>query len=109
MPAEIRRRQERDKEMALKRLEKTVSKQSAVLERERRLKDSESKRVRWEGPSKLLDPTTAHVRRKVSGEELDNAEYQRQHGSAHSKRIAGAGYDLKFTGRAIPTWRKGLF
>jgi hypothetical protein len=80
-----------------------------MLERERRLRESESNRLKWEGPSKLLDSTTAYVRRKVTGEELDNAEYQRLHGSAHSKKIAGAGYDLRFSGRAIPTWRKGLY
>ncbi len=76
--------------------------------RETKLKQTESTRVQWEGPSKLLNLTKAAQSNRLTSEELDCAEHRRLSGSAHSARVASGGYDLKFSGRAIPVWRKGV-
>jgi hypothetical protein len=58
--------------------------------------------------SKLLSATKASVAQAVHPEELDMAERRRASGIAHQSFVAKGGYDLKFSGRAIPVWRKAL-
>jgi hypothetical protein len=103
----MRRRQSRDLETAKERLKKTSSKQQSLNARETRLKQTENLRMKWEGPSKLLDSTRAAEAQRVTPEELDDREHRRIHGSAHSSRVASGGYDLKYAGRAVPSWTKG--
>ena len=105
--ATLRRRQARDLGVAKERLQKTSSKQQASNARETRLKETEKMKQAWEGPSKLLDSTKAAIAQRVTTEELDDREHRRLHGSAHSSRIASGGYDLKYSGRAIPSWTRG--
>ncbi len=104
----MRRRQSKDLEVAKERLKKTITKQSTLNARELRLKQTENLKLQWQGPSKLLASTKAAEAHKLTPEELDNAEYRRIHGSAHSSRVASGGYDLKFSGRAIPAWCRGI-
>jgi hypothetical protein len=106
--AEFRRRQARDLEVAKERQKKVAQKQGSINAREESLKKTEHLKMEWEGPSKLLAMTKAAEAYKISNEELDGAEQRRLRGSAHSSRVASGGYDLRFVGRAIPAWRKGL-
>ena len=57
-------------------------------------------------PLRLLAPTKASNSQALSGEYLDQAERKRATVSAHSSNIAMSGRDLKFSGRAVPAWRK---
>ena len=107
-PGEFERRKERDLHLAKERLQKTNTKQNMLNAREVRLKQTENQRVQWEGPSKLLNLTKAAQLNRLTSEELDCAEHKRLSGSAHNSRVASGGYDLKFSGRAVPVWRKGI-
>lgn len=103
----MRRRQSRDLETAKERLERKSAKHQSLNARETRLRETEKLRLQWEGPSKLHQSTKAVNAQKITPEELDSREYQRKHGGAHSARVASGGYDLKYSGRAIPAWTKG--
>ena len=104
----LRSRQARDFETAKERLNKTAAKQESLMAREFILKKTESMHQQWEGPSKLLSSTKAAAAQRVTPEELDDRENRRLHGSAHSSRVASGGYDLKYSGRAKPSWTKGV-
>lgn len=56
--------------------------------------------------SKLHAATRASNSHRMTSEELDAAEIQRQKKSAHERKVAYGGYDLKFVGRAIPAWTR---
>jgi hypothetical protein len=44
----------------------------------------------------------------LSDEYLDECEENRANAGAHSRSVHIGGYDLKFVGRAVPSWRRGL-
>jgi len=58
--------------------------------------------------SKLHEPTKVYLANRLTAEDLDAREQQRNSGGAHDGKIASGGYDLKFTGRAIPAWTRGV-
>ncbi len=51
--------------------------------------------------------TKAHAAGRLTADDLDAMERQRSTGGAHDTKIASGGYDLKFSGRAIPLWTRG--
>lgn len=57
-------------------------------------------------PDRLLQGTKASRAWELSDVALEERQMQREQQGAHSRPIAGAGYDLKFTGRATPAWMK---
>lgn len=58
--------------------------------------------------SKLHEPTKVYLANRLTAADLDAREHQRNSGGAHEGRVASGGYDLKFTGRAIPAWTRGV-
>lgn len=56
--------------------------------------------------SKLMTSTKASDAQKITADELDMASRRRITTSAHDSRVPKGGYDLKYSGRAIPLWRK---
>ena len=57
--------------------------------------------------SKLHEPTKVSLASRLTAEDLEARERQRSRGSAHNARVVSGGYDLKFSGRAIPAWTRG--
>jgi hypothetical protein len=47
-------------------------------------------------------------KRAMSQAELDDLEERRSGRKAHSAPVAMGAYDLKFGGRAVPSWRSGV-
>eukprot|EP01031_Cornospumella_fuschlensis_P029120 gene29120-35146_t len=109
-PAELRRRQEQDLELARQRKEKLDEIAMKTNERERRVTEllREVKPVAGaeRDPSRVLSGTKAYEAGKVYVEDLDEAEHKRATRGAHSATIAMSGRDLQFTGRAKPTWMR---
>ena len=56
--------------------------------------------------SKVMEATKASKSHRLSQDELDASERRRSSGGAHERRVAYGGYDLKYSGRATPAWRK---
>ena len=86
-----------------------MSKELADDARELRFKSMEVKLLERQRsmpvtPSKLLAPTKASEGHRLTVEELDEMEHRRVAGPAHTARVAGGGYDLKFCGKAVPAW-----
>lgn len=108
LKAEIRRRQARDIESTRQKIEqKEAYKRQTrprimIIDEIVAVTDFNAKR----DPSRLLAPTKASNSNALSGEHLDEAERRRATQGAHSSNVALSGRDLKFSGRAIPAWRK---
>lgn len=80
---------------------------SARADRMKELAKDASLSVVGEGvESKLLQPTKASLSNRLTAEELDHAERKRSTRGAHDSKVAFGGYDLKFSGRAIPAWTR---
>ena len=47
-------------------------------------------------------------KRAMTQSELDDIEQTREGRKAHAAPVAMGAYDLKFGGRAVPSWRKGV-
>ena len=104
----MRRRQARDKESTRQRIEqketykRNTRPRSAIISEIIVDTDFNAKR----DTNRLLAPTKASYSNALSGEHLDEAEIRRATQCAHSSNVAMSGRDLKFSGRAIPAWRK---
>eukprot|EP01041_Mallomonas_annulata_P001081 gene1083-2111_t len=112
-PGEIRRRAARDLEIAKQKLEQREAREREDNERELKFKETLQRQQRRSGsahrdPSRLLAPTNASRAQQLSHEELDMREQRRASGGAHSANVALGGYDLKYCGRAIPSWCQAL-
>ena len=108
--AEIRRRQARDIEDTKQRIEqkelyKKQSRPRSVIISEI-IAGTDFTANAKRDPLRLLAPTKASNSQALSGEHLDEAERKRSTQAAHSSNIAMSGRDLKFSGRAIPAWRR---
>ena len=107
---EMRRRQSLSIEQAKIRREKIVASQSELKWREERqmklAKEAELKIVGSDVESKLMKPTKASISYRLSPDELDSNDRRRKGSGAHERQVAYGGYDLKFSGRAVPAWRK---
>ncbi|KAJ1461406.1 hypothetical protein M885DRAFT_507385 [Pelagophyceae sp. CCMP2097] len=58
--------------------------------------------------SRVLRPTSSSRYREFSVDDVDEADGARANESAHSRPIAGGGYDLRHGIRATPAWRGNL-
>lgn len=106
-----RRKVSEDLDWARKRKELCDAGARAAADREERFQEAQrflqaagKAPVVSRDPSRLFAPTAASRGQKLSTEELDYREHQRATGGAHSAAVACGGYDLKFIGRAIPSW-----
>ena len=55
-------------------------------------------------PARLYRLTVASENCRLSDEYLDDADHRRKTCAAHATNIPLRGYDLKFTGKAQPSW-----
>ena len=111
-PEELKRFRDRDLEFQQKRKEKITDHQKLASARETRILESRVRHTDIVGrdPSRLLQATAASAANKLSDDALDDANHRRLTCPAHSTNIAMGGYDLKFSGRAQPSWTsKGAF
>jgi hypothetical protein len=110
VPDLIRRRRHQDLEKAKEKRQKAQEARdglTARYERQQELGKMASLSVVGEHvESKLHSATKASVSQRMTAEELDAAEIRRQSKGAHERRVASSGYDLKFSGRAIPAWTR---
>lgn len=107
--AELKRRQERNMELAKQRKEKFVVQAQKKNERDRRLSDllnNAPEPMVERDPARLLNSTKASEAARVYSEDLDAADRRRSTGSAHSSAVAMSGRDLQFAGRAKPVWMR---
>ena len=86
-------------------------KEKQIIGRELKLQDAIQKHQEIilntpRNPSRLFTPTTASRANQLTTEQLDQMEYNRMHGGAHSARIPLGGYDMKYAGKAIPEWSR---
>jgi hypothetical protein len=106
---ELKRRQERDLELARQRKEKFTMQAAKKTERNRRVSDlmqHTAEPAVERDPNRLLVPTKASQAAKVYGEDLDAAEHRRATIGAHGQAIAMSGRDLAFSGRSKPAWMR---
>jgi hypothetical protein len=110
--AEMRRRQSQNIQQAREKREKILHMQSELKRREEKqlqlAKEAESKVVGNNVESKVMEPTKASESHRLRQDELDANERRRNSRGAHERSVAYGGYDLKFSGRAVPAWRKGI-
>eukprot|EP01038_Epipyxis_sp_PR26KG_P006029 gene6029-8301_t len=109
-PEIIKKRNEKDLEFAKTKYHK-VEQALKKNDRESRLKqlaeglDPADEKIK-NNPDRLYSSTKAYEAGKLTAIDLDYAEKRRSSASSHSSTVAMTGRDLKFTGRAIPTWCK---
>jgi hypothetical protein len=106
----IRRRRHQDLERAKEKRQKAQEARESLtarFERQQELGKMASLSVVGEHvESKLHSSTKASISQRMTAEELDAAEIRRQSKGAHDRKVAYGGYDLKFSGRAIPAWTR---
>lgn len=103
---ELRRRQERDLELAKQRKARNLQQQASAADKDRRLADL-AKGLQPDverDAGRLLTATKASEHAKVHAEDLLTAEERRHSAGAHSAAMAMSGRDLLFSGRAKPAW-----
>eukprot|EP01039_Chlorochromonas_danica_P006426 gene6426-7085_t len=108
-PTELKRRQERNMELAKQRKEKFVVQAQKKNERDRRLSDllnNAPEPVVERDPARLLNATKASEAQRVYSEDLDAADRRRSTGGAHSSVVPMSGRDLQFAGRTKPVWMR---
>ena len=110
--ASLRRKQKEEIEKAKARRNKINRQRAASTGRLQRQKDLAETAVDPElksrVKSKLHEPTKVYMSNRLTAEDLEMRERKRQSGGAHDAKIVCGGYDLKFTGRAIPSWTRGV-
>ena len=108
----LRRKQEQEIDKAKTRRNKLNTARAAStgrLQRQKHLAETTADpTLRARVKSKLHEPTKVYLANRVTAEELDARERQRSSGGAHDARVVSRGYDLKFSGRAIPAWTRGV-
>ena len=92
--------------MALARLEKVQVKKVCETKRENLLMTESKLKIAERDPSRLLRETKAVELAKVNIDDLDAADMRRAVAGAHAQKIPLGGYDLKFAGRAKPSWSR---
>jgi hypothetical protein len=105
----MRRRQEKDLEVARTRSEKVEAANSKKTSREKAIMEAAvpvTGAVAERDPDRLLSGTKASERNKLSYEALDAAERRRSSVGAHGANIALNARDLQYAGRATPQWIK---
>lgn len=105
----LKMRQARDLEIAKEKLSKKDAMVQKMNEREQKQKEMHVSVLDKEvtrDPNRLLSGTKASEANKLSYDDLDDAERKRTEAGAHGAKVAMNGRDLKFSGRAIPEWRK---
>lgn len=108
-PAILLARQQRNLEAAKQAREKIIERKSSKLVREERqraagMKVQNDLSLKLKDPTRLHRLTTASENSRLSDEYLDHASHRRESCTAHAANIPLQGYDLKFSGRAQPSW-----
>lgn len=110
--ADLRRRQALSIQQAREKRELIVHKKSEVKRREEKqlklAKEAELKVVGSNVESKIMEPTKASESHRLRPDVLDSNEIKRKTEGAHERSVAYGGYDLKYSGRAVPAWRMGI-
>eukprot|EP00599_Poterioochromonas_sp_BG-1_P006502 CAMPEP_0173149936 /NCGR_PEP_ID=MMETSP1105-20130129/10638_1 /TAXON_ID=2985 /ORGANISM="Ochromonas sp., Strain BG-1" /LENGTH=578 /DNA_ID=CAMNT_0014064929 /DNA_START=42 /DNA_END=1778 /DNA_ORIENTATION=- len=102
----LRKRAERDLEVAKERKQRADMQALKKKERERRLSEIPGSKFNVE--SKLHSATKASEAGRIREEDLDAAEHRRHSTGAHGSAVAMNARDLQFTGRAQPLWMKPM-
>ena len=102
-------RQQRNLEAAKQARERMIERKSSKLVREERqraagMKVQSDLSLKLKDPTRLHRLTTASENSRLSDEYLDHASHRRESCTAHAANIPLQGYDLKFSGRAQPSW-----
>eukprot|EP00602_Paraphysomonas_sp_CaronLab_P005426 CAMPEP_0185022180 /NCGR_PEP_ID=MMETSP1103-20130426/4905_1 /TAXON_ID=36769 /ORGANISM="Paraphysomonas bandaiensis, Strain Caron Lab Isolate" /LENGTH=381 /DNA_ID=CAMNT_0027554143 /DNA_START=295 /DNA_END=1437 /DNA_ORIENTATION=+ len=102
-PAELRRRQADSIHNAKQKRQRVISHHQASRSRELK-QDALAKRATLEVvgdrvESKLSQPTRAYLSHRLTSEDLNIKDRQRNEQSAHNRRVFSSGRDLQFTGR----------
>ncbi|CAN0180236.1 unnamed protein product [Discosporangium mesarthrocarpum] len=97
-------------ERAWRRREKLLEEEeakAATEERRRRVAGGKWAEV---GPDRgrLMRATKASRERELDPETLDDLQEERASRPAHSSKIPNSGRDLRFQGRAVPSWCAGV-
>ncbi|CAM9766671.1 unnamed protein product, partial [Choristocarpus tenellus] len=108
--ADLEARVKRDMENARRRcleVKERGQATSAAEERIKRAAGGQWASVRSDR-NRLMRATKASKERQLDPEMLDDLYFERASQPAHSGGIANSGRDLRFQGRAVPTWRAGV-
>jgi hypothetical protein len=104
----LRKRAERDLEVAKERRAKAAQQALKKNERERRFSELPGGSNKYQVESKLLASTKASEANRIREEDLDAAENRRHSTGAHGSAVAMNARDLQFTGKATPLWMKSV-
>jgi hypothetical protein len=104
--AEIRRRKQRDLELAQKRYQPIEPHQQQMAPLSDKIGNIAVTPVATatKDPERLLSKTAASRANALAKDQLDVAEYKRSNSSAHSRPIAMSGRDLGMGVRSRPSW-----
>jgi hypothetical protein len=103
----LRKRAERDLELAKERKLKADQQALKKNERERRFSELPGGHQKFnQVESKLHASTKASESNRIRDEDLDAAENRRHSTGAHGSTVAMNARDLQFTGKATPMWMK---